>query len=124
VNGPSRAVADTFRVQLRINKSATVKEVKSIVSQVFQLRDTAVHPGSEFRESVYRSDLNVDLDWHFSVFCRQNAIPATAITIGMFDSLVSFMDRGSKELAEQKQGARRGDGRNTRPVRVGQHLPA
>ena len=102
-----KQVADTFRVQLRINKPATVKEIKHRVSQVFRFRDEAVHPGSKFREPVYRPDPNVALDWHFTVFRRENAVNATALTISMLDSLVSFMDRGSKELAEQKQGARR-----------------
>ena len=32
---------------------------------------------------------------------------ATAMAIALFDYLVTFMDKGSKELAEQKQGARR-----------------
>jgi hypothetical protein len=102
-----KQVADTFRVHLRINKPATVKEIKHRVSQVFRFRDLAVHPGSKFREPIYRPDFNVALDWHFTVFRRENAINATALTIAMLDSLVSFMDRGSKELAEQKQGARR-----------------
>ena len=92
-----KQVADTFRVQLRINKPATVKDIKHRVSQVFHFRDLAVHPGSKFREAVYRPVLNVDLDWHFSAFRRQNAVNATAIAIGMLDSLVSYMDRGSKE---------------------------
>jgi hypothetical protein len=102
-----KQVADTFRVMLRINKPATVKDIKSRVSQIFRCRDLAVHSGSKFREPVYRPDLNVDLDWHFAIFRRENAVLATAMTIGMFDSLVSYMNRGSKELAEQKQGARR-----------------
>lgn len=102
-----KQVADTFRVMLRINKPATVKEIKHRVSQIFRFRDWAVHPGSKFREPIYRPDLNVALDWHFTIFRRENAVNATALTVAMLDSLVSYMDRGSKELAEQKQGARR-----------------
>jgi hypothetical protein len=102
-----KQVADTFRVQLRINKPATVKEIKRRVSQIFRFRGWAVHPGSKFRKPIYRPDLNVALDWHFTVFRGENAVMATAMTIALFDYLVSFMDQGSKELAEQKQGARR-----------------
>jgi hypothetical protein len=102
-----KQVADTFRVHLRITKRETVKEIKHRVSQLFHFRDLAVHPGSKFREPIYRPDLNVALDWHFTIFRRENAVMATALAVGMLDSLVSFMDRGSKELAEQKQGARR-----------------
>jgi hypothetical protein len=101
-----KQVADTFRVMLRINKRETVKEIKHRVSQVFHFRDLAVHPGSKFREPVYRPDLNVALDWHFTIFRRDNAVNATAMTVAMLNGLVSFMDRGSKELAEQMQGAR------------------
>jgi hypothetical protein len=101
-----KQVADTFRVHLRINKPATVKEIKHRVSQVFRFRDLAVHPGSKFREAVHRSDLNVGLDWLFTVFRRENAVNVMVLTVAMLDSLVSHMDRGSKELAEQKQGAR------------------
>jgi hypothetical protein len=56
---------------------------------------------------MYRPDLNVALDQSFSVFRRENAVTATAMVMSMFDYFVSFMDKGSNELAEQKPGARR-----------------
>jgi hypothetical protein len=102
-----KQVADTFRVQLHVTDRQAVKEMKSRVSQVFRFRDWAVHPGSKFRPPLYRADLNVALDWHFTVFRRENAVNATAMTVQLIDSLVAVLDRGCKELAEQKQGARR-----------------
>jgi hypothetical protein len=102
-----KQVADTFRVQLRITDRQAVKEIKSRVSQVFRFRDWAVHPGSKFREPVYRPDLNVALDWHFTVFRHENAVNATGMTVQLLDSLVAVLHRGSKELAEQKESARR-----------------
>jgi hypothetical protein len=102
-----KQVADTFRVMLRINKPATVKGIKHRVSQIFRFRDWAVHPGSKFCEPIYRPDVNVALDWHFTVFRRENAVNSMALTVAMLDSLVSYMDRGSEELAEQREGARR-----------------
>jgi hypothetical protein len=101
-----KQVADTLRVQLRITNRQAVKEVKRRISQVFRFRDWAVHPGSKFREPVYRQDLNAALDWHFTVFRRENAVSATGMTVQLLDSLVAVLHRGSKELAEQKQGAR------------------
>ncbi|WP_131590615.1 hypothetical protein [Mycolicibacterium setense] len=102
-----KQVAETFRFHLKIKDREAVKEIKSRVSQLFRFRNWAVHPGAQFRPPIYRPDLNAALDWHFTVFCRENAVKATAMTVQMMDSFVTVLDRGSAELAEQKQGARR-----------------
>lgn len=102
----SKQVADTLRYHLRIGKATSVKEIKSRVSQIFEYRDWAVHPGARFRKPEYRPDLNVALDWHFSAFRRENAVTATAWTVSLLDSLVALLDRGGEELANYKQGAR------------------
>jgi hypothetical protein len=99
-------VTETLFYHLQINKESVKKKIRSWVSQIYKFRDSAVHPGSEFREPIHRSDLNVSVDWYFGVFRRENAVSATAMAIAMFDYFVSFMDKG-KELAEQKPGARR-----------------
>jgi hypothetical protein len=100
-------VADTFRHHLRIANAASVSEIRSRVSQIFEYRDWAVHPGARFREPEYRPDLNVSLDWHFKAFRSENAITATVLTVSLVDSLVALLDRGSDELASFKEYARR-----------------
>jgi len=77
------------------------------VSEIFRFRDWAVHPGAKFQQPEYRDDVNLGIDWHFVAFRRANAIGATALTIGLLDSLVGALDRGSDELKGMKPHARR-----------------
>lgn len=100
-----KQVTETFRYHLRIRKDA-VEEIKRRVSEIFRFRDCAVHPGAKFQQPEYRDDINLLVDWHFVAFRRANAIGATALTVGLLDSLVAALDRGSDELKTMKQHAR------------------
>jgi hypothetical protein len=99
-------VTETFRYHLGIGNATSITEIRSRVSQIFEYRDWAVHPGARFREPEYRPDLNVAVDWHFKAFRGENAVTATAWTVSLLDSLVALLDRGSDELAGTKEGAR------------------
>jgi hypothetical protein len=107
-NGTARhkQVADTFRFHLRITNRDAVKQIKSIVSQLFQFRDWAVHPGSKYREPIYRPDLNAGYDWHFTIFRRDNALAAAHETVILLDALIAVLNRGSEELAGYQSFAR------------------
>lgn len=101
-----KQVTETFRYHLRITKADAVAEIKRRVSEIFRFRDWAVHPGAKFQQPEYRDDLNLAMDWHFVAFRRANAIGATALTVGLLDTLVAALDRGSDELKTMKQHAR------------------
>ena len=62
---PSRTIG-SMRLYSR-EELDRLKAIKHLVSQVFHFRDLAVHPGSKLREAVHRPDLNVGLDWHFTI---------------------------------------------------------
>jgi hypothetical protein len=102
-----KQVTETFFYHLKIKNQTTKKAIRHWVSQIYKFRDWAVHSPSEFAPAQYRADLEVGLDQCFNRFRRENAIMATAMAVCLFDYLVSFLQSGSAELAEQKQGARR-----------------
>ncbi|NDJ91828.1 hypothetical protein [Mycolicibacter kumamotonensis] len=107
-NGTARhkQVVETFRFHLRISNRDEVKRVKSIVRQLFQFRDWAVHPGAKYREPVYRPDLNASYDWHFTAFCRDNALAAVHEACILLDFLTDALDRGGEGLPGYKAFAR------------------
>jgi hypothetical protein len=102
-----KQVTETFFYHLKIKNQTTKKAIRHWVSQIYKFRDLAVHSPSEFSPAQYRADLEVGLDQCFIRFRRENAITATAMAVSLIDYLVSFLQNGSAELAEQKQGARR-----------------
>lgn len=102
-----KQVTETFFYHLKIKNETTKTAIRQWVSQIYKFRDWAVHSPSEFAPAQHRADLEVGLDQCFSRFRRENAIAATAMAVCLFDYLVSFLQNGSAELAEQKQGARR-----------------
>jgi hypothetical protein len=102
-----KQVTETLFYHLKIKNQTTKKAIRHWVSQIYKFRDWAVHAPSEFAPAQYRPDLEVGLDQCFSRFRRENAITATAMAVSLFDYLVSFLQNGRAELAEQKQGARR-----------------
>jgi hypothetical protein len=100
-------VSETFRHQLRIGNAQSRDSIRTRVSEIFQYRDWAVHPGLKYRDAEYRQDLNASMDWHFKAFRRENAVTATLWTVTLIDSLVALLDRGSPELVASKPYARR-----------------
>jgi hypothetical protein len=99
-------VSETFRHQLRIGNAQSRDSIRTRVSEIFQYRDWAVHPGLKYRDAEYRQDLNASMDWHFKAFRRENAVTATLWTVTLIDSLVALLDRGSPELVASKPYAR------------------
>ncbi|MGV9409816.1 hypothetical protein ACWDOP_07880 [Nocardia sp. NPDC003693] len=91
-------VFETFRYHLKLD-NATSKETKKRITQLFTIRDAAVHPGSEFKEPVYRPDVNASVDWHFGVFTADNAVACVAMIVQMIDRFEPRLQRGSAELA-------------------------
>lgn len=102
-----KQVAETFRFHLHITKRESVKSVKSIIEQLFRFRNWAVHPGSKYRELVYRPDLNAACDWHFNTFRQANALAAVHEAVMLLDALIDVLDRGGEELSRYKDFAKR-----------------
>lgn len=107
-NGTSRKrqITETLRHHLRLNQTLA-NNLKICVSQVFVYRDWAAHMSSEFREPMYRSDAQIDVDWHFSAFRHTNAINAVRPSIIVLNDLVSVLARGGKELAACQSTSRK-----------------
>ena len=101
-----KQVFETFRQNLKLD-NATSKEASRRISQLFAYRDWAVHPGSEFKEPIYRPDLDASADWHFTVFRAENALAAVAMTVQMLDRFTPRLERGSTELAEWRPKVRK-----------------
>ncbi|WP_207568082.1 hypothetical protein, partial [Mycolicibacter engbaekii] len=102
-NGTAREkrIAETLKYHFCL-KAKESGPVQSCVEQVFKFRDWAVHMAAEFRDPVYREDVESSVDWHFVVFRANNAINATGYTVQVLDYLVSILDRGGEDLTNCK----------------------
>ncbi|MEN4446420.1 hypothetical protein [Mycobacterium sp. SM3041] len=100
-------VSETITRHLKINDSTIKTRIRTNIQAVFEYRDKAVHPPSEFYEAVYRSDLNVGLDRAFVMFRAENAVSAMGTAVDLLDYCVARMNDGSPELAAYQQGARK-----------------
>jgi len=100
-----RQITETLRHHLRI-RAEGANQLKSAVSQLFRFRDWAVHLAADFRDPVYREDVHSTVDWRFAAFRRDNAVTSVAMTVALFDSLVSILDRGGEELRQCRKLAR------------------
>src|SRR5271166_122729 len=101
-----KQVAETLLYQLHVTQNDASKELSDRVKELYRFRDRAVHPGSEFREPIYREDVGASVEWHFLVFRASNAVAAVAKTVRLFDEMVRVLDRGSEDLVNWKPGAR------------------
>jgi hypothetical protein len=99
-------VFETLRYHLKL-KPPGANQIRDRVEELFRFRDWAVHPGSRFREPVYRSDIDSGVDWHFAVFRGDNGVAAVANTTSMMDALVATLPRGPEELRQSYPAARR-----------------
>jgi hypothetical protein len=99
-------VYETIRYSLKL-RNPGAREVRERIKKLFQFRDWAVHPGSQFRSPILRADVDSGVDWHFMVFRADNAVGAVAMTVSMMDVLVARMLRGSEELRQSHAGARK-----------------
>ena len=99
-------VFETLRYHLKL-KPPGANQIRDRVEELFRFRDWAVHPGSRFREPVYRSDIDSGVDWHFAVFRGDNGVAAVAKTASMMDALVATLVRGPEELRQSYPAAKR-----------------
>lgn len=98
-------VHETLRYHLKIDNTSA-REVQHRIKQLFQFRDWAVHPGSSFKEPIFRADVDALVDWHYSAFRSENAVASTAMTVDMIDRLIPRLANGSEELAGWESRAR------------------
>jgi hypothetical protein len=98
-------VYETLRYHLKLRRPGDA-EIRNRIRELFRFRDWAVHPGSKYREPVYREDLDSGVDWHFAVFRAENAVNATSMTVQMLDALVECLHRGSPDLRAHRKAAR------------------
>lgn len=101
-----KQVTETIFYHLKITNEATKTEIRRRVSEIYDLRDKAVHPASDFKPAIHRPDLNVGLDHVFTIFRRENAINGTGLTVNTLDYFVSFLQNGVDDPKVKKEGAR------------------
>lgn len=67
--------AQIFEVVRRVLKPENkhVKEFKKAITDIIKFRDMAVHPTLELKNTLSRPDLDVAVDWKFSVYRFSNA---------------------------------------------------
>jgi hypothetical protein len=102
-----KQVAATLRYHLQVTDNDASSELSKRVKEMFRFRDWAVHPGSHFKEPVYREDVDAGVDWHFMAFRASNAVASVAKTVQLLDHMVRVLDRGSEEVVKWKLGARK-----------------
>jgi hypothetical protein len=102
-----KQVAATLRHHLQVKDNQASKELSKRVKEIFRFRDWAVHPGSQFREAIYRQDVDAGVDWHFVAFRASTAVVGVAKTVQLLDHMVRVLDRGSEDLVKWKPHARR-----------------
>lgn len=83
------------------------RDFGTFLSQVFRFRGAAVHPGSEYREPVYRPELDSGVDWHFAVFRAENAVVSATGTVSIFDALIHRSVSRSGEIADWRPNAQK-----------------
>lgn len=57
-----KQLTETLFYHLRIRDQEVKKQIRNWISPIYQLRDSAVHPPSEFRDPIYRPDINCHVD--------------------------------------------------------------
>ena len=68
--------------------SANGAIVKQNVSQIFALRDLAVHPSAHMKPAVLHPELNIGLEWRFEAFRAHNACLLVLTAGNLFWQLV------------------------------------
>lgn len=99
-------VFEMVRFSLKLKEPGAL-EIRNRIKEMFRFRDWAVHPGSRFREPIYREDVDSGVDWHFAAFRKDNAVRGVAKTMSMMDALVEQIPRGCEELSQTYPSARR-----------------
>lgn len=92
-------IVETFRHHLR-PEGSRMRSINTTVTELFDLRDMAVHMAADWHDPVPRSDIHTSLDRRFSAFRRDNAVIAVGNSVHLFDYFVSVLARGGKELAK------------------------
>lgn len=98
-------ICETLRYHLKLKPEA-VPVLRTWVHELFMFRGWAVHPGSKYREAIFRADVDSGLDWHFIAFRSENAVACVANTVQSLDALTVVLYRGCDELKSHKPAAR------------------
>jgi len=68
-------------------KPHILKNFSACIKEIMKFRDLAVHPSLELKNSVYRDDIHVGVDWKFSTYQYLNVKRFLTNTIHMIDYL-------------------------------------
>jgi hypothetical protein len=84
-NKTSRAkqVVETFRRTHKL-KLEVLKSFDGCVSRIFKLRDMAVHPSLELKNSCTHPEINIGVDWKFAEYRFSNAEWCLTNTVNLF----------------------------------------
>jgi hypothetical protein len=80
--------------------------VKQNVSQIFALRDLAVHPSARMRPAVLHPELNIGLEWRFETFRAHNACLTVSATGNLFWQLVHRTRPKNKKVQNYAENMR------------------
>lgn len=112
-----RRIAERLRRTFRIGN---VGRLRSILQEVFQYRDWAVHPPAEFREPVKHDLFNVGVEWRFVAFRAQNAVSVTRAATSFIQQCLDAPRTDNEALVAWCE--RHKDRINARWERVGSEL--
>jgi hypothetical protein len=100
-NGLAREkqIAEYLRWAFKIGPKSH-REIRSVLRQIFDFRDEAVHPGMNFREAVYREDIDRGVDPRLMRFRADNA--ETALRAGLTIAEALLRDASRAVVAVQE----------------------
>ncbi|WP_432980982.1 hypothetical protein [Dactylosporangium sp. CA-233914] len=120
-----KQIAEYLRWVFKIGPTSH-KEIRSLLSQIFQFRGEAVHPGIEFREAIHRPDIDRGVDPRFIRFRADNAEIALWATLTIIEALLRNADRAPETVKEwathnrerffRLTGSRVGEPRPPKPI--------
>jgi hypothetical protein len=103
-------MADTMRLRLKLSHSVS-QQLRVALKELFEFRNRAVHPSSQFVEPNYRPQIDSMVHPHLITFSGPHAVQCRAFVLDLLDQLLAraaelsspdadtgWLDRGRKEI--------------------------
>lgn len=94
-------VTETFRFQLKLGPTFTA-QLGTVIKELFEFRNRAVHPDSKFVEPTYRPQIDSAVHPHVVTFSGPHTVQARALVLELLDRLVT------RAVEQSRVGADRG----------------
>jgi len=100
---PAR-ISEVLRMGFTFNE-ATSKTLRSVITEIFSLRDKAVHPSPEMSKPLHHPRLDIMMPWHFVIFREENARNCFKMALSIISQLLLKPNPKNKLLSEHCKNA-------------------